>query len=68
MVIFDGAAFQKTLPGLGMTFGVAAGATLLDYATTHATGTASERTAVGVRWALSAGAASALMGAERPAP
>jgi MFS family permease len=58
-----GTAMLGAVRSLGMTFGVAAGATLLDYAMTHAVGAPPERMVVGVKWALSAGAASALVGA-----
>jgi MFS family permease len=48
---------------LGMTFGVAGGATLLDYATEVATGDQATRTATGASWALAAAAACAGIGA-----
>jgi DHA2 family multidrug resistance protein-like MFS transporter len=58
-----GTALLGAVRNLGMTFGVAVGATLLDRAMAHGSGSASERTAQGVRSALWVGAASALIGA-----
>jgi EmrB/QacA subfamily drug resistance transporter len=58
-----GTALLGAVRNLGMTFGVAVGATLLDRAMEHASGTASERTAEGVQRALWVGAASAFIGA-----
>jgi MFS transporter, DHA2 family, multidrug resistance protein len=58
-----GTAFLGAVRNLGMTFGVAVGASLLDRAITHGTGSASERTAEGVRSALWIGAGSAFIGA-----
>jgi EmrB/QacA subfamily drug resistance transporter len=58
-----GTAMLGAARNLGMTFGVAAGATLLDFAIRVAEGSPAERTATGTRWALAAGAASAALGA-----
>jgi MFS family permease len=58
-----GTATVGAVRNLGMTFGVAAGATVLDYAMAHGTGTQAERTALGAKWALSTAAASAVLGA-----
>jgi EmrB/QacA subfamily drug resistance transporter len=58
-----GTALMGAVRNLGMTFGVAVGATLLDRAMSFGTGSPSERTAEGVRRALWVGAASALLGA-----
>jgi MFS family permease len=58
-----GTAMLGAVRNLGMTFGVAAGATLLDYAMASAQGSPAERTATGARWALATGAASAALGA-----
>jgi len=58
-----GTALMGAVRNLGMTFGVAVGATLLDRAISHGSGSTSERTAQGVRGALWVGAASALIGA-----
>jgi EmrB/QacA subfamily drug resistance transporter len=58
-----GMALMGAVRSLGMTFGAAAGGTLLDYATENAWGTAAQRTAAGARWALGVAAASALLGA-----
>jgi MFS family permease len=58
-----GTAMLGAVRNLGMTFGVAGGATLLDYASSVATGDAAARTATGASWALGAAAASAGVGA-----
>jgi MFS family permease len=58
-----GTATVGAVRNLGMTFGVAAGATLLDYAVAHGTGTQAERTALGAKWALTTAAACAALGA-----
>lgn len=58
-----GTALLGAVRNLGMTFGVAVGATLLDRAASHGSGTAAERTAAGVQNALWVGAAAALIGA-----
>ena len=58
-----GTAMLGAVRNLGMTFGVAAGATLLDYAMATGSGSLAERTATGATWALAAGAASAAIGA-----
>jgi MFS family permease len=58
-----GTALLGAVRNLGMTFGVAVGATLLDRAMEHGSGTLSERTAEGVHRALWVGAASAFIGA-----
>jgi EmrB/QacA subfamily drug resistance transporter len=59
----SGTALLGAARNLGMTFGVALGSTLLDYALAHATGSHSERLLMGVQWAMAAGAAAALLGA-----
>jgi EmrB/QacA subfamily drug resistance transporter len=58
-----GTAMIGAVRNLGMTFGVAGGATLLDYASAAAHGDAAARTATGASWALAAAAASAVLGA-----
>jgi EmrB/QacA subfamily drug resistance transporter len=58
-----GTAMIGAVRNLGMTFGVAGGATLLDYATAVAKGDQATRTATGASWALAAAAASAGLGA-----
>jgi EmrB/QacA subfamily drug resistance transporter len=58
-----GTAMLGAVRNLGMTFGVASGATLLDYASAVATGSAAARTATGVSWALGVAAACAAVGA-----
>jgi EmrB/QacA subfamily drug resistance transporter len=58
-----GTAMIGAVRNLGMTFGVAGGATMLDYATAAANGDQATRTATGASWALAAAAASAGIGA-----
>ena len=59
----SGTALLGAARNLGMTFGVAIGATLLDYATAHAPGPQPARVATGVAWAMAAGAIAAVLGA-----
>jgi MFS family permease len=59
----SGTATLGAARNLGMTFGVAIGGTLLDYAAAQSGGDESDRIAAGVRWAMSAGAVAALLGA-----
>jgi EmrB/QacA subfamily drug resistance transporter len=58
-----GTAMIGAVRNLGMTFGVAGGATLLDYAAAVAKGDHAARTATGSSWALGAAAACAVVGA-----
>jgi EmrB/QacA subfamily drug resistance transporter len=58
-----GTAMIGAVRNLGMTFGVAGGATLLDYATVVGRGDPATRTATGASWALAAAAVSAGLGA-----
>jgi DHA2 family multidrug resistance protein-like MFS transporter len=59
----SGTALLGAARNLGMTFGVAIGATLLDYAVAHAAGPRPARVATGVAWAMAAGATAAVLGA-----
>jgi MFS family permease len=58
-----GTAMLSAVRSLGMTFGVAGGATVLDFAIANGVGTLAERTARGATLALAVGAASAVVGA-----
>jgi EmrB/QacA subfamily drug resistance transporter len=58
-----GTAMLGAVRNLGMTFGVATGATLLDWAMTHPQESAGERTSTGASWALATAAACAGIGA-----
>ncbi|HEY3593048.1 MAG TPA: hypothetical protein VGL13_04220, partial [Polyangiaceae bacterium] len=59
----SGTALLGAARNLGMTFGVAMGATVLDYWMTNAHGSNAQRVAAGVKTAMAAGAISALLGA-----
>jgi EmrB/QacA subfamily drug resistance transporter len=59
----SGTALLGAARNLGMTFGVALGATLIDYFLAHAHGGTPERTAIGVKAAMAAGSIAAVLGA-----